>query len=417
MKVMWLGGIVLPRIAVQEKLPVNNMNGWLIKLSESIGHVENINLTYVFDSERKIVGSTNYYCYFGVKNRKPSYKRVDNEYIRQMKEILESVKPDIIHIWGTERSHTLGMVQACKELGIEDKIVISIQGLVSAYSYHYTGYLPAKVVYGLTIRDLIQGNIAKGQRRFKTRGKYECEAIQSVQHVIGRTDWDRACTWNVNPNVNYHFNNETLRDEFYTNVWSHDSCEKYSVFCSQSHYPIKGGHLVIEAFERVVKEYPSAHLYIGGKDYLKEPAWKRTSYAKYIIALIKEKHLENSVSFTGFLNATEMKQRYLKSNVFVSASSIENSPNSLGEAMLLGVPCVSSNVGGVNNLLTHGLEGYLYPADEVYMLSYYICDLFKNIDKAIQFGKNARKHALVTHDAEKNQDDLLKIYNSIFGKG
>ena len=108
-----------------------------------------------------------------------------------------------------------------------------------------------------------------------------------------------------------------------------------------------------------------------------------------------------------------MKSMYMKANVFVSASSIENSPNSLGEAMLLGVPCVSSRVGGVHNLMEHGKEGYVYPADEIYMLAYYICDLFGDYKKACEFGKRARHHAMKTHDPILNRERLADIYSII----
>ena len=70
-------------------------------------------------------------------------------------------------------------------------------------------------------------------------------------------------------------------------------------------------------------------------------------------------------------------------------STIENSPNSLGEAMLLGLPCISSHVGGVANMLVHGVEGFLYPSDEPYMISYYVCKLFENDNLARRFSEAA----------------------------
>ena len=51
------------------------------------------------------------------------------------------------------------------------------------------------------------------------------------------------------------------------------------------------------------------------------------------------------------------------SNVFVSASAIENLFNFVGEAMLLGCPVVSFCVGGVPDMLAHGLEGFLIRLD------------------------------------------------------
>ena len=132
-----------------------------------------------------------------------------------------------------------------------------------------------------------------------------------------------------------------------------------------------------------------------------------------MVSLIKKFDLTDSVTFTGFLNANQMKDRYLKSNVFVSASVIENSPNSLGEAMLLGVPCVSSHVGGVHNMLTHGVEGYTYPADEVHMLAYYICKIFSDKENVEKMANKAREHALYTHSPERNLHELMNIYREV----
>lgn len=412
MKILWLGGIVLPRIAEKEGLPVTYVNGWLIQLSESIGLDERTQLVYTFDATKKMCGETDFYKYYGIQG-KATYNDMGENYIEQAIDILQREKPDVIHIWGSERSHTLAMVEAAERVGMINHVVISIQGLVSIYYYHYTAFLPYQVVNGITLRDVFKGNIKKGKTRFYKQGIYEREALKKVKHVIGRTDWDRACAWSINPDLNYHFNNETLRNNFYSGQWEYELCEKHTIFCSQGHYPIKGIHLMLEAFSRVVQEFPDAHLYIGGKDYSITPWWKQSSYGRYLVNLIHELKLEDNVSFTGVLSAEEMKQRYLKSNIFISPSVIENSPNSLGEAMLLGVPCISSRVGGVHNMLTHGEEGLLYPADETYMLSYYIADMFKSVEKTKSMGQAARTHALKTHNPEKNREELLLIYQTI----
>lgn len=94
-------------------------------------------------------------------------------------------------------------------------------------------------------------------------------------------------------------------------------------------------------------------------------------------------------------------------------SSIENSPNSLGEAMLLGVPVVTSDVGGVKNMINHGVEGYVYPADEPYMLAHYVMEIFTSESKTIEMSQEARKHAMNTHDPDKNYMTLMNIYGAI----
>ena len=81
--------------------------------------------------------------------------------------------------------------------------------------------------------------------------------------------------------------------------------------------------------------------------------------------------------------------------------------------MILGVPCVASNVGGISDMLTHNQEGFLYQADAAYMLAYYVCELFGNDVLAHTFSKNTRVKALRTHDQNVNLRALLAIYNEI----
>ena len=83
--------------------------------------------------------------------------------------------------------------------------------------------------------------------------------------------------------------------------------------------------------------------------------------------------------------------------------------------MLLGVPCVAADVGGVSNMLHPG-EGYLYQSTAPYMLAGYIMEVFRQQEEAEKMGAKARAHALTTHDPEKNLRTLLAIYREISGK-
>lgn len=410
MKIIWLGGIVLPKIAKKEGLPITNANGWLVNLADILGTQENIQLVYLFDAENCFSGKTENYKYYGIQCDKSTKRKLGVEYKKQIKEIFDIEKPDVIHIWGTEGSHSLAVVEVCKELNILEKAVVSIQGLVGKYAQHYSAYLPHSVMHTFSIKDLLQGDVAKRMQEFRIRGEIESETLSIAKNVIGRTEWDMACVWDINPDAKYYFNNETLREEFYSGMWMYENCEKHSIFCSQAYNPIKGAHLIVAALPRIKKVYPDVKLYIGGKNYRSVPKWKRNGYENYLLTMIDSNGLQDNVCFTGFLSAEEMKNRYLQSNVFVSASSIENSPNSVGEAMILGMPVVASRVGGVHNMLTHGTEGYLYPADETYMLSYYVCKIFADVDLATKLGRNARNHALVTHDPKINLNTLIQIY-------
>ena len=113
-----------------------------------------------------------------------------------------------------------------------------------------------------------------------------------------------------------------------------------------------------------------------------------------------------------------MKERYLKSNVFLSPSVMENSPNSVGEAMLLGMPVISSDVGGVRNLLVDITEGFIYSAKDLKELVNAVCEVFSinGSDRQKAMGEAATEHARKTHDPKVNYLRLLEIYEKIVKK-
>jgi glycosyltransferase involved in cell wall biosynthesis len=208
-----------------------------------------------------------------------------------------------------------------------------------------------------------------------------------------------------------------LRDAFYNKIWNYDICEKYSIFSSSSASPLKGAHKIIEALPIILKSFPTAKLYLTGNDprgngkpmhYL-----KRTGYQKYLCKLMDKYHVNDAVVFTGYLNEEQMANRCVESNVYVLPSCIENSPNSLCEAMLMGVPSVATDVGGVPNLLESCKDGYLYPFDEPYMLAYRVMQLFSDKDMALRMSKNARERALLRHDRLLNGKTMYQIYRTI----
>lgn len=234
-----------------------------------------------------------------------------------------------------------------------------------------------------------------------------------MKHVIGRTSWDWAHTHAINPEITYHFCNETLRETFYRHIWEYEKCEKYSIFLSQASYPIKGLHKVLEALPLVLNRYPQAKVYVGGDNTMQcktlSQFIKLGGYGKYVKARIRKLHLEDKVFFLGPLNEQQICAQYLKANVFLCPSSIENSPNSLGEAQLLGVPCIASYVGGVMDMM-RGAEEWMYRFEEVEMLAEKICALFGGAEYPnVRMREEARKR----HSSEINTKKMISIYKSI----
>lgn len=119
----------------------------------------------------------------------------------------------------------------------------------------------------------------------------------------------------------------------------------------QGNYPLKNLHTVIQALPAVLAEYGDAELRIAGWPPLDKGPLLRSiidrmfPYKLYCKRLAAQLGVTEHIRYTGPLNAAAMRQAYLEADVFLLPSGCENSPNSLGEAMLLGLPCVGQRRG------------------------------------------------------------------------
>lgn len=417
MKILWITNIPLPESTalLTGKGDLKASGGWLLGAANALVENKDIDLYVASLSHavsevtvlkgRKI---THYLLPIGKGNLK--YNKTYESYWKQ---INKKINPDLVHIHGTEYTHGLAYVNACGS----DNVVVSIQGMKSAYYYYYYyGLSTWDIIKNITLRDLIKGTIFDGKKKFRYTAKYEVELISKVHHIIGRTSWDRARTWAINSESNYHFCNETLRDEFYEGItWNYGTCLKHSIFVSQAGYPIKGLHQLLKAMPIILRHYPNTKIRVAGSDITKSDGINGmvhfTGYGKIVKNMIGRYALKNHIEFTGPLNAKEMRNEYLKANVFVSPSTIENSPNSLGEAQILGVPCISSYVGGTMDMMYNNEEN-LYRFDEVEMLAYKVCEVFKKGSRQIDMKDIAKNR----HDKQANQLQLINIYKSIIEK-
>lgn len=425
MRVLWLCNIMLPMIADSLGLPPSNKEGWLSGLSERILREQEQNqveLGVCFpirateeEIQGKIQGITYYSFYEDVSHE----ERYQEELEKELAEIVADFKPDMVHIFGTEFAHSLAMTKA---FPFPERILVGIQGICTLCAKEYMAELPEKIQKRFTLRDFLkQDNIKMQQEKFAKRGEREVEVIKNAGHVTGRTKADKEFCYEVNPKARYHFMNETLRGNFYQEKWNLETCEKHSIFVSQGDYPLKGFHLFVQALPKIKEKYPDVKVYVTGNKITNYQTLKQKlkigSYGKYILDLINENNLQDTIIFMGMVDSNMMCQRMKQSHVLVSCSSMENSPNSVGEAMLLGLPVVSSCVGGVPSLLEDGKEGVLYAPYDTNALAQKITMLFSDDELAKRLSEGARARAGKTHDADVNYKRLMEIYQDITAEG
>lgn len=148
----------------------------------------------------------------------------------------------------------------------------------------------------------------------------------------------------------------------------------------------KNQSLLIKAFSIIYKKYPDYVLKIYGKGSLKEK----------LLKLIKELKLEDKVYLMG--NSKNVLNEIKDSSLFVLSSDYEGLPNALMEAMVIGLPCISTDCspGGARMFIEDGKNGYIVPCNNKE-------ELIKAMDKVLASRLIAKK---IGEEAKKLKDNV-----------
>ena len=412
MKVLWITNILFPDINNFLGGKFCPAGGWMLSLAEQLKRIPNVELSIAtvtpLCKDIKVYVSDNI-RYYAIPIGKGNIT-YNKEYEFYWQFIENDFRPDVVHIHGTEFTHGLSYVQV---YGAQ-KVVVSIQGLITEIAKYSKGGLTNREIFNsLTIRDLIsKTDLISESIRYYERARWERLLLSKVNHVIGRTVWDKKCVMAINPSLEYYSVNESMRDEFYDGLWTYEACKMHSIFLSQASCALKGAHFVFMALPKIIKEYPDTTIRIAGNDIIKinslKDYLKQTNYSKYLRKLIKDLNINERIEFLGVLNAEEMKTEYLSANLFICPSSIENSPNSVGEAQLLGVPILASNVGGVSSIIDTSIT---YDFNNIELLQLHISEIFRN---SSDFDNRQQRYdARVRYDRKNNLNHLINIYKKI----
>lgn len=416
MKVLWVSLVEFPPLCEKLGKPAPAHCGWLYSSAKAL--LQNMPdcklgvIVYSYGNtfvEYEVDGI----IYYMVPTK--SMSKTDRKQLAHCREAISRFEPDLIHIHGTEHS----LAQAvCMANDNNIRTIVNIQGLASGIASFADGGLSFwDKLTNITPLDFYRGTfLLNVKRSMRNRAKCEEFVLTHVTDAIGRTQWDEDHVMCINPRLHYHLMNETLRDSFYEPpFWSYAKCKKHTIFLSNSGAPLKGAHQFLKALSIIVRQYPDTKVNICGSSVMSND-WKTLlrfqGYHLYLRRLVKKLGLEKHVNFLGGLSEPQMKQAFLDAHVYVLPSAIENSPNSLCEAQILGVPVVASYCGGTPTLVEDGKTGYLYRYEEIEMLAQRVLSLFASKDYA-ELSANEMEVAKARHDKSANANRLIEIYKSI----
>ena len=418
MRVLWLINEMLPDLSICLGKTPGVFGGWLIGALGVLKATDYEMVICTTSEDDALVGryELESAAYYVVK--KGSLGELQNDF----RKILADEKPDLIHIFGTEFIHSWALFSVVDP----NRTVVTLQGLLLLlYESKVYADIPLKYCKDSLLHKVLRAvhkggrSIELQQRSFEERAEYEKLILENAKYINGLSDWGDAFVRTLNKDCELIPCGSILRDTFYDGShWNAEKCESHTIIYS---YPIKGFHKLLEAVNIVRLYYPDVKVYAIAKpnpyrEYhgiRKKLMDMAPDYEWYVQQLIDEYDLRDHLVFPGYLDAEKMKEYMLRSNVFVSPSSIEHQSTAVGEAMLLGVPTVISCVGDAENMVAHGKEGFIYSFDQTHMLAYYICRIFGDKNLAESLSEGAHKKASVLFGKEENKATLLNMYNRL----
>ncbi len=157
------------------------------------------------------------------------------------------------------------------------------------------------------------------------------------------------------------------------------------LFWVRSFHKIYNPYLAIEIVMQLKRKYPDAKLCMVGPD--------KDGSLLECKKMVLENGLENTVEFTGKLSKDEWIHRSTQYDIFINTTNFDNMPVSVIESMALGLPVVSTNVGGLPYLIENGKTGILVNREDAASFVKAIQRLISDNDYAQQIAHAARKKA------------------------
>ena len=395
--------------------------GWISSLQKIVQDDSRISLALAFPADQetaKIV--TKHAVYYRLyKNKLKGFKKLSYYYGGYKKNTVSSLlsgilwaiddfQPDVIQLFGIESE------LACILGETDVPVVVHLQGLLAPCdnAFFPPGFNKYSFSWPPSIREWIFRNgYIYAKNSIKVRGEREEFLFKKARYLMGRTDWDRHVTSLLAPQALYFHVDEVLRDVFYENAgtWVQPK-GRITIVSTISNTVYKGLDLILKTAQLLKSELKV------------EFAWKvfGISCSDAIVKVLeRETRIKGdgvNVVYGGPKTSIELCHELLDAHVYVHPSYIDNSPNSVCEAQMLGVPIIATNVGGVSTLIEHHRTGLLVPANAPYELVYWLKELIGNKMVADSLSVNGSQVALERHNKSNIVQALFNAYLQMDGE-
>lgn len=407
MKILWLSGnpALYKRKSMIDGGWIGTLQGEIVKRGLDLA----IAFPYSSDDSPSDGDGVHYYPLYVSKWEKRFNKfrkeKIDEHYIQLIRKVIDAYQPDVIHCWGSELC--FGLIAKYTDI----PVVMHIQGIINPI---YDAYCPAGMS-GYSILKSFNFNFRKFYNLYygwhswmPCQAKREAEIFKNTHYFFGRTDWDRRVTKLLSPNAEYFFCSEALRPAITkSKKWQYHAQKKKVLITSTISSPVYKGADVILKAAKLLKENTDIEFEWNVYGVSEIQMQERFTGIKCQAV---------NVYCRGTINADQLADRLLHSDVYMHPSYIDNSPNSVCEAQFIGLPVVAQGVGGVPTLLKDG-SGVLVPSNDAYQTAYFIQKIGTNQAFAEQLSKKEIEISKDRHDVDVIIDSIMNVYHKIVKNG
>lgn len=411
MKVLWF------EVSIPNNYKGENhyIGGWQDALERIVKPVKDIELYISFETNNindkvKTIDGVTYIPMFLSYTKKERHKNKQTWEVtaqkleKAMSNVVKEVNPDIIHVFGTE--WPFGRIAKYTVI----PVVVHIMGSILPY-------MNALYPPGISFRDSLAiipwWNIKKRiERIFAERKKHtwedsELQVWKNVKYYMGRTEWDRSLSNIMHPQRKYFHVDEALRPDFISpsKEWKGYNNTKLRLITTGCSTFWKGPDMLLKT-AKILKQ--------SGIDFEWIVAGKMNDDVKTIVqSKLNTTFEKEGVNLIGMTPPSKLMDLLCSSTLYVHTAYIENSPNSICEAQCLGVPIISTNVGGISTLIKDGVHGVLVPANDPWQMANAILELNADKVRMKEYSCSSLEFARKRHCDENIRKQLLECYNNI----
>ena len=303
-------------------------------------------------------------------------------YVRQ-----HAAEYDLVHVHGSEAQLHVAAV------GLPRPVLVSVQGIV----WEYLKALPLNTDQPRRLLWLLASY-------------YELRYLPRVRDFSCRTHWDTAQSLRLSPGSHVHLNWEVIRPEFFAlNAVATPAPapgRPYLLFLVGSQV-MKGYRETLEAFDLIRRQIPAKLLVLGPT----EPGVIERHIRRRGLTAIGP----DDVELRGQQPLAELVRLLPQAFCLLHPSYLDNSPNSVCEAQVAGLPVVATMVGGVGSLVEHertGLATRRDPRD----IADQVLRLYHDEPLRQRLGQEARRVAQQRHDPQVLTQRTIDIYRAILAR-